>query len=282
MCLNPKYVKFYFDTSTGERKLKFYDCFADWNFENDNSDNFTTLPCQVCAECCEQYSNEWSWRVMCELESWPKDKCCFITLTYKDTNGSLVPRDLQLFIKRLRKSIAPEKLRFFACGEYGSKGLRPHYHLILFGYVPKDLYFLKYTSKKQKIYSSSSLEAIWSHGFVSVGDVNQYSAKYSAKYMQKLQKIPNDFVPPFTRMSTKPGLGLNYFIDNKEKFLETDKIFFNGKYQHIPRYFLRKCCTEQDIVNIKAVRKNKADLLYSADMINHKYDELEVKKYVRN
>lgn len=44
-------------------------------------------------------------------------------------------RDIQLFLKRIRKHIYKyynEKVRFYIIGEYGTKSLRPHWHLLLF------------------------------------------------------------------------------------------------------------------------------------------------------
>lgn len=44
-------------------------------------------------------------------------------------------RDIQLFLKRLRKHIDKyydEKIRFYIIGEYGTKSLRPHWHCLLF------------------------------------------------------------------------------------------------------------------------------------------------------
>ena len=68
------------------------------------------------------------------------ERNCFLTLTFDDlhlpASGSVNVRDVQLFLKRFRKALTYRnmKIRFFACGEYGDKNLRPHYHLIIFGY----------------------------------------------------------------------------------------------------------------------------------------------------
>lgn len=66
-------------------------------------------------------------------------KAVFTTLTYN--NEHLPPtldRDhFARFIKRLRERLARSEagrtIRFFGCGEYGSKTARPHYHALLFG-----------------------------------------------------------------------------------------------------------------------------------------------------
>lgn len=47
----------------------------------------------------------------------------------------LCKRDVQLFLKRLRKYVfknTQERLRYFLCGEYGPQTFRPHYHFLLF------------------------------------------------------------------------------------------------------------------------------------------------------
>jgi hypothetical protein len=79
-------------------------------------------------------------------------------LTYDDEhlppNNSLLKKDLQKFFYKLRQKIKPIKIRYFAVGEYGSnKTKRPHYHIILFGYVPKDLEYF-YSQKDYDIFIS--------------------------------------------------------------------------------------------------------------------------------
>lgn len=170
---------------------------------------------------------------------------CFITLTYNDEylpfdskfgKPTLCKKDLQDFMKRLRKSLEPLKVRYFACGEYGSKGSRPHYHLILFGYKPSDFVYLKTTAKGEIIYRSSWLEKLWLFGFSSVGDVTVDSAKYCAKYLQKLNNVPSWVQKPFITMSNRPGIGYGAF---NPSCLTGDRIYHNGKGIKVPRYYLK-------------------------------------------
>lgn len=155
--------------------------------------------CGQCLPCRVNRRRLWSWRMF--LESLVHQESCFVTLTYRPEampdGGSLQPIHLQKFLKLLRHYVAPRKLRFFACGEYGDLTWRPHYHAALFGVGPAD---------------AGSVEKSWPHGFVQVGDLNQKSAQYIAGYVVKkltYREHPNwsSLYPEFARMSLKPGIG---------------------------------------------------------------------------
>ena len=95
-----------------------------------------SVPCGKCLACSSNYRRDWVARML--LESQAHSDSVFITLTYSDENlpdrGSLVKRDLQLFLKRLRRRLDRlnrDKIRYFACGEYGDNTNRPHYHAII-------------------------------------------------------------------------------------------------------------------------------------------------------
>lgn len=255
MCYDPLFVRVVqrFDQDTGEFKNVIKMC------KDSYEDYDYTLPCCKCAECLFQKSVEWSFRIM--LESKAYKRSCFITLTYKDNPVSLNKRDYQLFLKRFRKKYGSH--RYFMCGEYGSKGKRPHYHMIIFGFWPEDA---KKPLPKSKYYGSEELESLWDKGFISVGELTQYDAKYCAKYMQKLQCMPPEFVQPFVSMSLKPGLGLNYFKAHMNEIVSCDKIYYNGDYIKIPKYFLSKVLQENpdmlaDYLHLKEVRQKKAELI---------------------
>ncbi len=106
------------------------------------------FPCGRCMPCLFNRRRLWTHRMM--LEALCHADSCFLTLTYQDenlplsTNGrsSLAPEDLRNFLKRIRSALvaSPEirfggqkKIRFYAVGEYGEVGERPHYHMALYG-----------------------------------------------------------------------------------------------------------------------------------------------------
>lgn len=229
------------------------------------------VPCGKCISCLSDKANEWAFR--CVLEASQHDKNCFITLTYAESPVTLVKKDLQDFIKRLRSAIYPVKIRYFACGEYGSKGKRPHYHIIIFGWCPDDLQFF-FKSGKENIYLSDFVRDIWGKGHISIGTVTLDSARYVAKYLQKLQKIDDDLLPPFVLMSLKPGIGLSAFNENS---LETDSIYLNGKRRKVPRYFLDKCEQAGFDVSFLKFKRLETAKLFEKDIT--RYDLIKKEKY---
>lgn len=210
-------------------------------YKNDNGKfvrQLLNVKCGKCVECLKSQSKEWAFRLA--LESKNHSSSIFLTLTYNKENlpkdGELCKRDVQLFLKRLRSKISPLKIRFFCCGEYGSRGNRPHYHLCIFGFAPDDS-IKKFTRDGVDYFTSSFLEKIWQKGFILFSmDITPKNAIYCAKYMQKLNSIKNKVVKPYICMSNRPGIGY-YSIDLK--FLEDDRIYINGDFISVPRYFLK-------------------------------------------
>lgn len=219
------------------------------------------VPCGKCLECLNQKSTEWAYRIMDECKSHTEN--CFITLTYENNPGQLIRKDLTDFIKRLRKSL-DFPIRVFYCGEYGSHSLRPHYHIIVFGYFPSDAVFFR-RDGSDDLYRSKSIEKLWTYGFSSVGRVSLHSAKYCAKYLQKLQKIPVYLTQPFIGMSNRPGIGYNAI---SSKSIASDKIYQNGHYIKIPRYYLKKLEEKgYDLTELKEIRLIRGELSSSEKSI---------------
>ena len=144
----------------------------------------------------------------------------FVTLTYDEAhlpeNGSLVPRDPQLFLKKLRKAYEPHKLRYFLVGEYGDETHRPHYHLALFGYPTCQKGITSYR-RGSCCTVCDGVRAAWSSngaalGNIYLGGLTAESAGYVAGYVtKKLTKKDDDRLngrhPEFARMSLRPGIG---------------------------------------------------------------------------
>ena len=98
------------------------------------------IPCGSCIGCRADKARAWSDRLQAELSITSKPSW-FVTLTYDDdhlpSDRKLRKGDLQLFHKRMRKAFGP--FRFFACGEYGERTHRAHYHSIYIGLDIPDL-----------------------------------------------------------------------------------------------------------------------------------------------
>lgn len=200
------------------------------------------VKCGKCLECVKLYSIEWSFRIMDECSLYKEN--CFLTLTYNDEHlpvgGSVSRREVQLFVKLLRKRLSPLKVRFFACGEYGKKLGRPHYHFIIFGWYPEDAYFFMYDGETE-LFRSPLLEEVWKKGFSSVCKVTPRTALYVAKYMNKYAYDhfggkETGKAPPFVQMSNRPGIGYDcvYNVD-----LVSDRTYRDGRSCKIPRYYLK-------------------------------------------
>ena len=119
------------------------------------------FPCGQCMACRLNKQREKAMRIGHELQY--HKESVFITLTYDPEhlpeNGSLVKSDVQKFLKRLRKRLGVERVRYFLCGEYGELGNRPHYHLIVFGLSYNDTRIfedLQYKPSQDVYYCKSS------------------------------------------------------------------------------------------------------------------------------
>lgn len=184
----------------------------------------------------------------------------FLTLTYNNehlpSNFSISKRELQLFIKRLRIEIERNyngrRVRYFACGEYGEKSHRPHYHMILFGFDFPDRVLHAMSHGNTPLFRSPFLESVWTSGFSLIGDVTFESCAYVARYICKKQKGKDapDFYSvvdkdtgelyeqekEFCLMSRRPGLGSTWLAKYKS---DTDKDFvtLRGVKFGLPKFY---------------------------------------------
>lgn len=211
------------------------------------------LPCGQCVGCRLERSRQWA--VRCVHESQLHEQSVFITLTYDDDNlksHSLIYRDFQLFMKRLRKAkLSP--VRFYMCGEYGETYGRPHFHACLFGCFFEDRELYKTLASGSSLFTSQELSKLWPYGFSSIGDVTFESAAYIARYVMK--KVNGDMakahyevvdgdtgeiierVPEFNKMSLKPGIGALWFEKYKREVFPRDYVVINGVKAVPPKYY---------------------------------------------
>lgn len=170
------------------------------------------VSCGQCTMCRINKRREWTHRLMLETNLWSDNS--FVTLTYSDDNlpagGSLVPKDMQLFLKRLRKRY-PRPIRFFGVGEYGTQTFRPHYHLALFNFT-NCLRDRTKVSKNGCCQVCDLVQDTWKLGQVFLGSLTPESAQYICGYVvKKMTKIDDERLngrhPEFTRQSRKPGIG---------------------------------------------------------------------------
>lgn len=204
----------------------------------------------------------------------------FVTLTYAPENlpkpPSIDDRPLQLFFKRLRRRIAPVRISYFACGEYGDLLSRPHYHALIFGWRPPDLRALSRKGDIQ-LFRSELLDRLWQNGFTSVGAVTFESAAYVARYA--LKKITGDkaevhyrwvdpdtgevhqLKPEFIRCSLRPAIGKGWFDAFAAEVLQSDSVVARGREMKPPRYYdkLVEMTSPLYAEEIKSVRRGKAD-----------------------
>lgn len=174
--------------------------------------------CGQCTPCRINRARQWTTRMT--LESYAHPYSAFITLTYENEhlpmtpNGpTLEPKDLQLFMKKLRKAW-PEKLRFYAVGEYGDQTFRPHYHIALFGYPHCDhVLHSNGRARNCNCPPCRTLAKYWKHGIITNGSLTPQSASYVVGYITKKMTKPDDERlngrhPEFARMSNRPGIGV--------------------------------------------------------------------------
>lgn len=263
------------------------------------------VPCGKCLQCRIQYRKEWTARLIHEMDNW--DRSIFVTLTYSDEslpeNSSLDKHELQLFIKRLRKSISPRKIKYFGCGEYGEITQRPHYHLIIFGLGFKDLKYIKeawsYADWKVPAISRSSF------GFVEPDSIRYVCQYVDKKLSGELEEKLSEEGRENTFKIASNGLGYSFLINNIKQLMDNEGFTINGVKHKFPRYYIkkiierypeykdamRKLASEKEIENVEHVSGIEAtdDQLYknsnsseymkyyerNKEIIKHKSDKVQ-------
>lgn len=183
------------------------------------------------------------------------ERSWFLTLTFDrehlPADWSLDVRTWQLFAKKLRKDVGP--FRFFACGEYGPVGLRPHYHACVFGLPLEDV--RQVVRDGRVIGHSPALEAVWQKGDCDVQPFSAATAGYVTGYVtKKRQDIPIHAYNriesetgrvfqvrrEFRVMSRRPGIGATWYARYKSDVFPSDVIVHEGSRFRPPRFYSDK------------------------------------------
>lgn len=207
----------------------------------------TQVPCGKCAQCAKDKINSWYFRIQQEVKI--SSSVHFVTLTYDENNvptingkKTLVKRDCQLFIKRLRE-YEKNEIRYYLVGEYGTNTKRPHYHAIMFN-----------------IADPKNIEKAWGKGFTFSPPLDKkgHEIRYVLKYIQKEKTKRNEVEPEFSLMSK--GIGKNYLTKEMVKYhlQSVEKSYVTGKDGNklpMPKYYKEKIYTDNSKITRAQVTK---------------------------
>lgn len=216
---------------------------------------FMYVPCGKCEACLSMRRMNWFFRLKNETEV--AESVYFITLTYDDSklhsklvndNGKLRyvadvnKKDVQDFLKRLRKFLQPFKIRYFLVSEYGGHTLRPHYHMILFNFP-----------EIHKKHIDEIIERTWNNGFVTCFPISDARINYVCSYCLGSVVLPDYLEENFMLCSRKPAIGYNFFdkSDTIQRILDSEDdtvSFVSGNKVNkfrLPRYYADKLLSRE-------------------------------------
>lgn len=225
------------------------------------------FPCGRCYPCRLRRSSGWSFRLL--KEDATSASSFFLTLTYDTSKVPITPRgfmtlckrDVQLFMKRLRKAHGKghAKISYYIAGEYGGRTKRPHYHMIIFNARLDVLIGQKMALAVERgmveLDGKQQFECTsWNNGWIGVGKVEGASVGYTLKYMMKKPIIPqhknDDRVKEFQLQSK--GIGKSYLTENIRQYHHADvanRMYCttkDGVRLSMPRYYRDKLYSKED------------------------------------
>lgn len=232
------------------------------------------LPCSKCVGCRAAYAKSWALR--CHLESLAHPSAVFSTLTYDEQHKppTLDRRALQVFNRRLRKKLRPNRLiRFFASGEYGELTGRPHYHVLLYGCHQTDADLIEDTWQQGHVYTYQLTPAAIS-----------YTAGYTAKKLDQYPDIRPERVDPetgevyrwqlpFRQMSLKPGIGANA---KQWPASWRNAAIYNGHTMPVPRFLHESWKAQATPEQIAALLAEKEQIALTRHMTPEQREQAEL------
>ena len=227
-------------------------------------------PCGKCPECLKRNRMDWYIRNKIELQN--SSNAFFITLTYNDENLPISdcngkPKfskiDIQLWLKRFRKSLGSVGMKYFLASEYGGQFGRPHYHALLYN-IPHE----KVTQL------SNILAQTWNKGFVSASPISDRRISYVCKYMLQKTQRKKDYSDaeqcPFYLASRRPAIGSSYINDDNILYhLGNKTTQFNlfGLKTSLPQYYKRKIFDGYEDIK-EEIRNDYLNKVHSDYLVN--------------
>lgn len=264
------------------------------------------LPCGGCLACRRERRMDLTVLQACEASL--HDDNWFITLTYDDSRTfeltgflpySLEREHLSAFNLSMRKHCIYNgaEWRFFACGEYGERYCRPHYHLSVFGISPQDLglpfqveveetrrlclnsraVIAKvspgvFDSNGHEYWQSSVIQKFWPYGSHKIYRASRETFQYVAGYVTK--KLTGGMAKEFRakglesefQAQSRPSIGFPWFLKyvgslslvDRDK-LVNDSVEIAGVSWRCPRIF-SKWLSAMDYFDGKLVADRLAEL----------------------
>lgn len=152
----------------------------------------------------------------CDRLMWKKSRLWSAHLGY------LKYRDIQLFMKRLRKNLSvygKEEIRYFVAGEYGPQSFRPHWHILLY-----------FDSPAIQSNILKALSSCWQCGIVDCSQFQRKVSSYVASYVNCVGSMPvlykNDVMR--TKMHHSSYFGCKDYIEDKETIYSLGYSYFDG------------------------------------------------------
>lgn len=222
------------------------------------------VPCNNCVGCKVRRTGSWVIRNLWELRD-HDGLACFVTLTYANEHlpdsYSVDVRDLQLFLKRLRRRVpAGVLIRFFGVAEYGDDEghtKRPHFHILLYGWMPPDAVSIEPSKRGLPQWKSDFLSDVWGKGRVVLGEVSRQSISYVAGYIfdkrngdegkalysNRVHPVTGEIVdvrPPFNVTSRRPGIGAGWFDRFAASDAKASFVMVDGRRMPMPGFVTRR------------------------------------------
>lgn len=222
------------------------------------------VPCGKCPACLALSQSQWSFRIEQEALYAGHASTLFVTYTYDNENlpedFGLHKEEMQRYLHDLRQNISRRyfdgtnveslpRVRYYICGEYGSKRGRPHFHAILFLSRPVDW---------------TIIQSSWGKGIVDIRPFTPARAGYVAKYSVKQLELDYEGRPrPFHMQSQ--GLGACFLEGKSFHTLKYNTYFRNssGRKVKLPRYYLDKLGTTRNYYRIKDMEGNVSSVSFT-------------------